>query len=102
MRPPDIHIRAAHAGDAPILARLAELDSRPAPGLPALLALVDGEAVAAYDLAAGAAVGDPFRPTADVLRLLELRADAGRRPAHHGRLGAALRRLVATPRPGTA
>ena len=56
------------------LAELAQLDSaRPLTGT-ALVAEVDGAAVAAVELESGRAVADPFRPTAKVLELLRMRA----------------------------
>jgi hypothetical protein len=67
-------LRLAQADEAPLLRRLADLDdSAPLEG-EVLLALVDGEAVAALSLHDGRVVADPFRPTADTVRLLSLRA----------------------------
>jgi len=89
---PTVTFRPARAEDAASLRRLAELDSARPPTGEALLAFVDGEPAAALDLATGAVVADPFRPTADVVALLQLRAamvaDARprRRAARHHRL----------------
>ena len=67
-------IRTAAEDDHRRLDRLAALDSaRPING-DALVAEVDGDAVAALDLHSGRAIADPFRPTARVLDLLRLRA----------------------------
>ena len=52
-----------------------------APASPSLLAEVDGEIVAAAPIDGGKAVADPFRPTADVVVLLERRARQLRRAA---------------------
>ena len=69
-----IAIRRATAADAPALERLAALDSARAPQGDVLLAEVGGEPRAAVAIATGAAVADPFRPTADIVALLRLRA----------------------------
>jgi hypothetical protein len=67
-------MRPATAGDAGELIRLSALDSRPVPRGDVLMAIVDGEPVAAVEVATGAAIADPFRPTADLVDLLRLRA----------------------------
>ena len=69
-----VTIRFATPADAASLARLAQLDSRRPPQLPALVAEVDGQFVAALSISGGEAVADPFRRTADIVGLLELRA----------------------------
>jgi hypothetical protein len=67
-------IRTAEAGDQHRLERLAALDSaRPLNG-DALVAEVDGDAVAALDLESGRAIANPFRRTASVLDMLRMRA----------------------------
>jgi hypothetical protein len=66
-------IRAARGADAPALRRLAELDSAAVPTGDVLVAETAGAMVAAHSLATGVTVADPFVPTADVVRLLELR-----------------------------
>jgi hypothetical protein len=71
---PTLAMRVADTDDAPVLRRLAALDdTRPLQGQ-VLLALIDGEAVAATSLADGRVVANPFLPTADTVRLLALRA----------------------------
>ena len=70
----NILVRRARPEDAPGLRRLAALDSRPAPRGEALLAEADGEIVAALPLDRGPAVADPFRPTADLVQMLAIRA----------------------------
>lgn len=69
-----VKLRFASPDDRRALERLAQLDSTRPPRLPALVAEVDGELVAALPLGGGEAVADPFRATADLVRMLELRA----------------------------
>jgi hypothetical protein len=79
----NVLIRAARGSDGTALHRLAALDSASVPAGELLVAETDGALVAAIDPATGAAIADPFRPTSDVVALLELRAGrlngAGRR-----------------------
>ncbi len=85
-------IRMARDADLPRLWDLAELDSAAALRGPALVALIDEEVWAAVSLSDGRAIADPFRPTAQALTLLHVRAAqlAGRststRPAVRQRL----------------
>jgi hypothetical protein len=67
----DITIRNSRPTDAAAIRRLAALDSRPVPTGDALVAEVGGEIVAVRS--ATGAVADPFRPTADVVELLDVR-----------------------------
>ena len=72
---PHISIRLSTRSDGPALARLAALDSAPAPLGSVLVAEVDGRIVAARSLGTrGRAISDPFRPSAYARELLELRA----------------------------
>jgi hypothetical protein len=71
---PTILIRAATAGDGPVLSRLAALDSKPVPFGPTLIAELDGEARAALNLRDGAVVADPFARTAELVQLLKVHA----------------------------
>ena len=90
-------IRLAREDDRASLASLAQLDSGRAPAHPVLLAEADGGVVAALSLLDGTAVADPFRPTADVVDLLRVRASAagtGDRARRGLRLGAAVRRAL--------
>ena len=73
---PSVLIRAARGSDGRALARLAALDSASVPGGELLVAEADGELVAARSIDTGVAVADPFRRTADVAALLELRTGA--------------------------
>jgi hypothetical protein len=66
-------IRAARGSDAPALWRLAALDSARVPAGDVLIAETEGSLVAAHAPATGATIADPFRRTAEVVELLELR-----------------------------
>ena len=70
----NVTIRVAAPADDEALARLAELDSRPAPAGYVLVAEVGGELRAAVSVAGGEPVADPFHPTAALTSLLALRA----------------------------
>jgi hypothetical protein len=80
---PNVLIRAARGSDGSALVRLAALDSAHVPSGDLLVAESDGALIAALDLGSGATIADPFRPTSDVVELLQLRAarinGAGRR-----------------------
>ncbi len=67
-------IRTADLADAGALARLAALDSSHPPTEAALIAEVGEEVWAAVEIGSGAAIADPFRPSADVVELLRHRA----------------------------
>src|SRR3954470_814837 len=69
-----ISIRLANETDNASILRLAALDSAPAPRGEVLVADLCGEIVAAHSVARSRTIADPFRPTADVTELLELRA----------------------------
>ena len=66
-------IRASSRRDRRRLQRLAQLDSAPEPQGTMLVAERSGHLVAAVPLAGGRPIADPFEPTADTVRLLELR-----------------------------
>jgi hypothetical protein len=57
-----------------VVRRLADLDDAPMLNGEILLALVDGQAIAALSLTDGRVVADPFLPTAEAVALLSLRA----------------------------
>ena len=81
-------LRTANADETPAVRRLADLDDSPPLEGQVLLALVDGEAVAAVSLGDGRVVANPFRPTAETVTLLSLRAaQLGRRRARRRRAG---------------
>jgi hypothetical protein len=70
-----VKLRFASPSDLHALEHLAQLDSTRPPRMPALVAEVDGELVAALPLLGDSeVVADPFRATADLARMLELRA----------------------------
>lgn len=70
---PTVLIRAARGSDGEALGRLADLDSARVPAGDLIVAETDGTLVAAHSPAARASIADPFRPTADVVHLLEMR-----------------------------
>jgi hypothetical protein len=76
-----ITVRLAGGADRTALERLAVLDAKALPGGPFVLGLVDGELVAALPVRGGRPVADPFRRTAEIVPLLELRAAQLRREA---------------------
>jgi hypothetical protein len=71
--PESVLLRLCTIADDPVLDRLAELEGRPHPLGRHVVAEVEGSVVAALPLAGGPALADPFRPTAQLLPLLELR-----------------------------
>ena len=82
---PQIVIRPAHSDDRSALVRLAALDSSVVPTGRVLVAEIDGELVAAMPVDGGPAIADPFRATAAMVALLELRAgqiEPAGRPEH--------------------
>ena len=70
---PTLLIRSADGSDRIALRRLAELDSARVPGGDLLVAQVGSALVAAHAPATGATIADPFRHTAGVVEVLELR-----------------------------
>jgi hypothetical protein len=68
-----ISIRPAYGSDVSALRRLAALDSSIVPAGELLVAETDGALVAAHAPATGATIADPFRHTAAVVELLQLR-----------------------------
>jgi hypothetical protein len=71
----NITVRHAAASDLSELARLAALDSASPPRGPALVAEADSRMLAALPLGSGRPIADPFEPTAEIVALLELRAE---------------------------
>jgi hypothetical protein len=71
----EVTIRRASAVVGAVLARLAQLDGKRLPAGPFLVAEVEGETRAALSVSTRAAVADPFRPTAELVSLLAVRAD---------------------------
>jgi hypothetical protein len=89
-------IRKASDSDGVALHRLAALDSSSAPGGDVLIAEVGAEVWAAIEVESGAAVADPFRPSADLVELLRFRAEAirGEQRVERRRFGGLLPRLA--------
>jgi len=73
--PPAVSLRIADVDDDQAVRDLAALDDAPAPEGEVLLALIDGEAVAALSLRDGHVVANPFVPTVAAVALLRLRAE---------------------------
>jgi hypothetical protein len=69
-----IAIRPAAADEERTLLRLAALDSAAALHGDVIVAVVDGEILAAQSLADGRTIADPFRRTADLTELLRTRS----------------------------
>lgn len=99
-----IELRPAHPDEADVVRWLAQLDDAPMLSGEVLLAVVDGEAVAALSLQDGRVVANPFVRTEDAVALLRLRAShlsrlpLARRGAGKGRWG--LPKLPRRPRGG--
>jgi len=72
--PDQVTIRRAYPDDVDDLARLAALDCRRLPAGELLVGEVNGAVWAALSISSGIAVADPFRPSAGIIRLLEIRA----------------------------
>jgi hypothetical protein len=89
--PGAIELRLARADEFHVLHRLAELDDAPDVDGEALVALIDGEAIAALSLSDRRVVANPFVRTEHAVTLLRIQADHlfGRRER---------RRLRAIPR----
>jgi hypothetical protein len=100
-----IALRLAQPDERPAVQRLAALDDAPELGGAVLLALVDGEAVAALSLGDGRAVADPFRFTEEAVGLLRLRQEHLSGEVRQGRWAVARSRLtrrhVGRPNPVT-
>ena len=89
-------IRRASGSDEIALHELAELDSARAPRGEVLVAQVGSELWAAVEVESGAAVADPFRPSADLVELLRFRAEGvrGEPRVERRRFGGLLPRLA--------
>jgi hypothetical protein len=67
-------VRLAGPGDRAAIRRLEQLEGRRLPPEPALVAEAAGRVLAARSLATRALVADPWRPTAELVELLDLRS----------------------------
>jgi len=91
----DITVRRSVAADRTDLDRLAALDSATPPRGPALIAEADSRMLAALPLGSGRPIADPFEPTAEIVALLELRAEQLRAKRSESRgVGDRLRSLL--------
>ena len=86
-------LRLTTIGDADAIERLAALEGMAEPDCRCVVAEVDGTVVAALPLRGGTVMADPFRPTAHLVPLLELRAKQIAAPWQQQR-PTRLRRLV--------
>ncbi len=75
--PGSVTLRRANFRDDGALERLAQLEGRPVPAEPVLLAEVDGNVLAAVSIADGEAIADPFAPTAHLIEMLRAHAHPG-------------------------
>ncbi len=89
-----IAIRVAGADDEAVLRNLSHLDSARPLQRPAVMAIVDGEPVAAISLDDDRLVADPFTPTEDAVAILRAHvAVATARQRRRPRLGLRVPRL---------
>ena len=94
----EVVIRLANFADEAALRHLAEIDGHDVPSR-SLVAEIHGELLAALPLDGGPAAANPFRPTAELVEMLKLRAAQLRgEPIGGGRL----RRAWATVRGATS
>ena len=94
-------LRLCTIADDPVLDRLAELEGQPQPKGRHVVAEVDGAVIAALPLAGGRPLADPFRFTAQLLPLLELRRKQ-LAPAHHSAVARLAERAKAAAKPQLA
>ena len=90
-------LRAATSADAPALRRIAQVDTRPLPPGPHLVAEHAGRIQAAISTRTGEIVANPFVRTAELCDLLRLRAASARAAEFAAPLG-----LPASPIGATA
>jgi hypothetical protein len=76
----DVSVRPFAERDIDSIRRLAALDSKPVPAGGVIVAEQAGELVAALPLDGGEALADPFKPSAEVVALLERKASEFRSP----------------------
>ena len=70
-----IELRLARADESPVLHRLAQLDDAPDLDGDALVALIDGDPIAALSLSDRRVVANPFVRTEHAVSLLRIQAD---------------------------
>ena len=93
-----VTVRYARRTDAGAIAHIANLDGRQAPSGRTLVAEVDGRVLVALSVQDGSSVADPFRPTAHLTELLELRAAHLRDSSAHRWRRWSRRRALSAPR----
>ena len=74
-QPETITIRSFEEGDAAAVELVAELDERPVPPGPLLVAEIEGTVEAAVGMSGGETIANPFAACADVVELLQTRAE---------------------------
>ncbi|MGO9904734.1 MAG: hypothetical protein ACLPY3_03325 [Solirubrobacteraceae bacterium] len=96
---PVLALRVAHDDEGDLVRRIADLDNARTLNGEVLLALVDGEPVAARSLRDGRVVANPFVRTADAVALLDFRASqlTATRRRRRRRLGLGLGRVAHRP-----
>jgi hypothetical protein len=94
-----VTIRWATPEDSRQVAVLAQLDESPVPPAPLMLAFVGDELWVAASLGTGAAVSDPFRPSAEVAALVAARGRQLTVPGQRPRWARGLRRFGVGPQP---
>lgn len=75
LAPESITIRPLREADVPAVELLAELESRPVPTGPLLLAEVEGTVEAAAGLETGETISNPFAPSGEAVSLLRVRLE---------------------------
>jgi hypothetical protein len=91
-RQPVLALRVAHDDEADVVREIADLDNARTLSGEILLALVDGQPVAARSLGDGRVVANPFVRTADAVALLDVRASQLAVRRERRRLGRIARR----------
>jgi hypothetical protein len=92
-RSQDLTVRGFAERDIDAIRRLAALDVKPIQTGGVLVAEQDGDLIAVLPLDGGQALADPFKPTADIVELLTMRArqlreaSGGRALEPHGLVG---------------
>jgi hypothetical protein len=69
-----VTVRPYQARDAHALQRFAEMDGGQVPAEPILVAEIDGKVLAARSVLTRQTLADPSRPTAELVKLLDLRS----------------------------
>jgi hypothetical protein len=98
MQDRNLTIRVAGKADEPTLKWLADIDSAPRLNGNVLLAELEGEARAAVSLETGTVIANPFKRSADIVRVLRLRRyQLLNQGSDIAPVRSLLRRLVPTP-----